>query len=371
LARVELRGVAKVYPGGVAALRALDLTVDEGALYVVLGPSGSGKSTLLRLIAGLEPLSAGSLWIDGRRVDGEAPRDRDLAMVFQTPVVYPNLSVAENLAFGLRARGAGRAEITQRVAEAAALLGIGALLERRPATLSGGERQRVSLGRALVRRPRVFLLDEPFASLDAPLRTALRAALGELHRQLGTTMIHVTHDQAEALGLGTRIAVLSQGRILQNGAPLEVYERPASRFVGEFIGSPPMSILPAVVDTAGTALRVRIVGWPDEAAWSLDDGTPWAEPLRKRGGGRVDLGIRAERVQVIDHSASAPLAARGVIRRLEPLGHETLATLDVGPHSLSIRLPTHRPALVGEALSVALDPAGLIAFDPESGQALC
>jgi ABC-type sugar transport system ATPase subunit len=372
LARVELRGVGKVYPGAVAAIQALDLTVEEGALYVVVGPSGSGKSTLLRLIAGLEPLSAGSLWIDGRRVDGWTPRERDLAMVFQTPVVYPHLSVAENLAFGLRARGASRGEIGPRVAETAAILGIGTLLDRRPATLSGGERQRVALGRALARRPRVFLLDEPFSSLDAPLRTALRTALGDVHRRLGTTMIHVTHDQAEAMVLGTRIAVLNQGRILQTGAPLEVYEHPASRFVGEFIGSPPMSILPAVVEseTTGSALVIRIVGLPDEAAWTLEATTHCARTLLQRGLERVDLGIRAERVRVLDSAESAPLTARGAIRRLEPLGHETLATLDLGAHTLSVRLGA-RPALVtGALLAVALDPAGLIAFDPKSGRAL-
>jgi ABC-type sugar transport system ATPase subunit len=378
LGRVELRGVSKVYPGGIEAIRPLDLTVEDGALFVVVGPSGSGKSTLLRLIAGLEPPSAGSLWIDGRRVDGLAPRDRDLAMVFQSPVVYPYLSVFENLAFGLRARasarGAGGADVARSVSEMARLLGVSELLGRRPGTLSGGQRQRVALGRALVRRPRIFLLDEPFSSLDPPLRAALRAELSDLHRRLGTTMIHVTHDQAEALALGTSIGVLNEGRIVHLGAPLDVYEHPASRFVARFIGSPPMSVLPCLVETSGPAqrLQLRIVGMPDETAWPIPDGAPWASLLRHRGDGRIDLGIRAEhlRVRAADSFDPPPLVARGLVDRLEPLGHEVLATLALGPCTLQVRLPARDRVTPGEPLVVALDPAGILWFDPDSGLAL-
>ncbi len=305
MARVELRGVAKVYPGGIEAIRPLDLTIEDGALFAIVGPSGSGKSTLLRLIAGLEPLTAGSLWIDGRRVEGLAPRDRDVAMVFQTPVVYPFLSVFENLAFGLRARGAARVEVERGVAEAAGVLGLGELLGRRPGTLSGGERQRVALGRALVRRPRVLLLDEPLASLDAPLRAAICAALVDLHRQFGTTMIHVTHDQAEALALGTRIAVLHEGRIVQEGIPLDVYEHPSYRFVGEFVGSPPMNFLPCLVEISGPALRIAVAGAPEETVWTLADESWSASLLRQRGAGRVDLGVRAEHIRVCDRPDDA------------------------------------------------------------------
>jgi ABC-type sugar transport system ATPase subunit len=331
----------------------------------------------LRLIAGLEPLSAGSLWIDGRRVDGLAPRDRDLALVFQSPVVYPYLSVFENLAFGLRARArTRRADVEQSVSEMARLLGLSELLGRRPGTLSGGQRQRVALGRALVRRPRIFLLDEPFSSLDPPLRAALRAELIDLHRQLGTTMIHVTHDQAEALALGTSIAVLNEGRIVQLGAPLDVYDHPASRFVAGFIGSPPMSVLPCLVETSGPAqrLQLRIVGVPDETAWPIPDDAPWACLLRHRGDGRIDLGIRAEhlRVRAADPSdpPPPPLVARGLVDRLEPLGHEVLATLALGPCTLQVRLPVQARVARGDPLVVALDPAGIVWFDPDSGLAL-
>ena len=367
---VELRGVAKVYPGGIEAVRPLDLTVEDGALFVIVGPSGSGKSTLLRLIAGLEPLTAGSLWIDGRRVDGLAPRDRDVAMVFQTPVVYPFLSVFENLAFGLRARGAARSEVERAVADAAGVLGLRELLGRRPGTLSGGERQRVALGRALVRRPRVFLLDEPFSSLDAPLRTALRGELIDLHRRLGTTMIHVTHDQGEALALGSRIAVLKEGRIVQRGAPLDVYEHPACRFVGEFIGSPPMSILPCLVEAAGPETRIRVVGAPDETAWILAEGDPRAAPLVQRGVRRIDLGIRSEHIRVVEPSDESAFVVRGLVRRLEPHGHETRATLAIGPHALIVRLAARTPVGIDDPVQVALDPRGIVWFDPDSGLAL-
>jgi ABC-type sugar transport system ATPase subunit len=380
LARVELRGIAKVYPGGIEAIWPLDLTIDEGELFVVVGPSGSGKSTLLRLIAGLESPSAGSLWIDGGRADGLAPHDRDVAMVFQTPVVYPFLSVFENLAFGLRARGGAgrgretraeqRARIERAVEETAAVLGLADMLGRRPGTLSGGQRQRVALGRALVRRPRILLLDEPFASLDAPLRAALRTELLDLHRRLGTTMVHVTHDQAEAMALGRRIAVLKEGRIAQSGAPLDVYERPACRFVGEFVGSPPMNVLRCVVESVGPAIQLRLAESAGGPAWMLDAGSPCAAPLLRRGPGPVDLGLRAEHIHVVASPEPATLVAGGQVRRLEPHGAETLATVALGRHELSLRLPGRTAVGVGAPVQVALDPVGVVWFDPKSGMAL-
>jgi ABC-type sugar transport system ATPase subunit len=380
VARVELRGVAKVYPEGIAAIRPLDLTIDEGVLFVIVGPSGSGKSTLLRLIAGLESLSAGSLWIDGRRADGLAPHDREVAMVFQTPVVYPFLSVFENLAFGLRAQGRQgrethaqrRARVERTVEETAALLELAALLGRRPGTLSGGQRQRVALGRAFVRRPRILLLDEPFASLDAPLRAALRTALVDLQRRLGMTMVHVTHDQAEAMVLGSRIAVLNEGRIVQSGAPLDVYERPACRFVGEFVGSPPMNILPCMVEHVGSAIQLRLAEAESAGTWTwlLDAGLPCAGPLLRRGPGPVDLGLRAEHIRVLPSSEPGLLVAGGQVRRLELHGAETLATVVLGRYDLALRLPGRAPIGVGAPVQVGLDPAGIVWFDPESGMAL-
>jgi ABC-type sugar transport system ATPase subunit len=306
-------------------------------------------------------------------------------MVFQTPVVYPFLSVFENLAFGLRARrgretraerrdretrAERQARIERTVEETAAVLALANVLGRRPGTLSGGQRQRVALGRAFVRRPRILLLDEPFASLDPPLRAALRTELIDLQRRLGTTMVHVTHDQAEAMALGTRIAVLKEGRIVQSGAPLDVYERPECRFVGEFVGSPPMNVLPCVVESVGAAIQVRLAESAGGSAWMIDAASPCAGPLLRRGPGPVDLGLRAEHIQVVPSSLPAALVARGEVRRLEPHGAETLATVALGQRHLSLRLPGRTPIGVGAAVQVALAPAGIVWFDPESGLAL-
>ena len=375
MARVELRGVAKVYPGGIEAVRALDLTVEDGALFVIVGPSGSGKSTLLRLIAGLEPLSAGSLWIDGRRVDALAPRDRDVAMVFQTPVVYPFLSVFENLAFGLRARGTPRSEVERAVAEAAGVLGLGELLGRRPGTLSGGQRQRVALGRALVRRPRVFLLDEPFSSLDAPLRAAIRAELIDLHRRLGTTMIHVTHDQGEALALGysdrgpergpDRSDRRTPGRLRASGLPVRgrVHREPADE----------RPSLPGRGRGAGHARHPDRRMRPTRPPGRSPKGRAGPRSLVQRSR-RADRSGNPRRACPHGRSSAGPddtaLVARTVVRRLEPHGADTLATLALGPHALAVRLAPRTPVGVGDPLAVALDPAGIVWFDPDTGRAL-
>jgi multiple sugar transport system ATP-binding protein len=366
LGRVELRGVSKDYAERPGAVAGVDLAVESGELFVVLGPSGSGKSTLLRLVAGLESLTAGEVWVGGRRVDGLAPRARDVAMVFQNPALFPYLSVFENLAFGLRARGVERDEAARRVAETAAQLRLEGLLARRPETLSGGERQRVALGRLIVRRPAVALLDEPFSSLDAPLRVALRSELARLHAALGATMIHVTHDQAEALAVGHRIAVMDRGRVVQAGTPCAVYERPASRFVAEFLGSPPMNVLPCVVERTGDTFRVSVVGASDEAAWSGAGPLPWAEAPP-----RIDLGLRPEQLVL---GAGAPSDRRCAwpveVRRLEPQGHETIAELALGPHRLRARSPARSELRVGGRVLASFDPAEALAFDAGTGLAL-
>nr|WP_254053844.1 ABC transporter ATP-binding protein [Singulisphaera sp. GP187] len=339
---------------------------------MLVGPSGSGKSTLLRLIAGLETPTAGGLWIGERRADRLAPADRDLAMVFQSPALYPHLSVFGNLAFGLRARRFPKPEIVKRVTEVAARLGLDDLLNRWPATLSGGQRQRVALGRAIVREPRVFLLDEPFSSLDAPLRASMRAELIDLHRKLGTTMIHVTHDQAEAMAMGGRIAVMDQGRVVQAGTPLEVYHHPTSRFVARFIGSPPMNILPCELEWSSDSIRIRVEGTPLESAWTIRLGSGWTEPLLARKPARVDLGVRPEQITLTDgeSTASEPLKASAEVLRLEPLGHETLATLNLGPHPLSLRIFPGTPIRVGDRVPIRIDPNRTAWFDADTGQTL-
>ena len=253
---VGLRGVEKRY-GDVVAVKSLDLEVRPGELMVLVGPSGCGKSTLLRLIAGLETATSGEVWIGGRRVDDVEPGARDVAMVFQSYALYPHMTVARNLAFGLRVRGTPRAELERRVAETAAALGLADLLERKPGQLSGGQRQRVALGRAMVRDPGVFLFDEPLSNLDAELRLRTRDEIAALHRRLGTTMIFVTHDQVEALSLGQRVAVMDRGRLQQVGTPDEVYRRPGNLFVAGFVGSPPINQIALSRDDGG-----RLAGGP-------------------------------------------------------------------------------------------------------------
>ena len=368
MAKVELQGVGRVFPGGVEALVGLDLAVEGGEFLAVVGPSGSGKSTLLRMIAGLEAPSAGSIWLEGRPADRVAPRDRDVAMVFQDPAPYPHLSVFDNLAFGLRARRMPAARVRTCVEETAALLGLSGCLDRRPATLSGGQRQRVALGRALARRPGLLLLDEPLSNLDAPLRVAIRAELIDLHRRLGLTTILVTHDQAEALALGDHVAVLIGGRLIQVGPPAEVYERPATRAAGAFIGSPPMTFLPCEVDAQGAMMRVRFVEiLPEDGGTSLQEAGPWGGPLRRAGPGRFFLGIRAEDVRPATaeddpgNLSNLPV----LVRRLESSGHEVVAALTLGPHALSMRLPASHGLCVGDRLSVRLDLTRAVWFSAE------
>src|SRR5690606_9229348 len=243
MAQVRLEHVRKVYPDGFVAVHDASFEARDGELLVLVGPSGCGKSTLLRMIAGLEAVDGGTLSIGDRVVNDVAPRDRDIAMVFQNYALYPHITVEGNLAFGLKLRGMDRAAIAERVAGAAKTLGLDDMLQRKPAALSGGQRQRVALGRALVRQPQVFLLDEPLSNLDARLRAAMRVEIARLHRSLGTTMVYVTHDQVEAMTLGQRIVVLDGGRIQQIDTPMALYERPANLFVATFLGSPAMNVI--------------------------------------------------------------------------------------------------------------------------------
>ena len=266
----------------------------------MLGPSGSGKSTFLRLIAGLEPASSGAVWIDGRDMTKVPPHRRDVAMVFQNPALYPHLSVFDNLAFGLRGRGLSRSQARLRVNSLAGLLGLDHVLARSPGALSGGERQRVAIGRALAREPRVVLFDEPFSNLDVPLRAALREQVMELHRRFGTTMIHVTHDQAEALVMGDRVVILDRGRLLQCGTPRAIYDRPAHRFVATFVGSPPMNLLPCQIEGAGESIRVVPLGTETALPWEPTGCLPYR---LARNDALFDLGLRPEAISVRERVA--------------------------------------------------------------------
>jgi multiple sugar transport system ATP-binding protein len=346
----------KRFPGGVEAVAGIDLEVGSGEFLVVVGPSGSGKSTLLRLVAGLETPSEGEVWIAGRRVDGLPPRERDVAMVFQDSALYPHLSVFENLAFGLQARGVRREEVRTQVDEAARLMGLEGLLARRPAQLSGGQRRRVALGRALVRRPALFLLDEPLSNLDGPLRLALRAELAALHRRLGATLVMVTHDQTEALALGDRVAVVRDGQIVQQGTPRDVYERPADRFIAGFMSALPIAFLQVSLDAADGGYRVV-----------LADGTQWPAPKNVPAKtGPVVLGLRPEAV------APAPprQGPEGVVVDVAWLGREGLVTLRVGGRDLYMLQSPGEGPVVGDRIATRIDGARALWFDTETGQSL-
>jgi multiple sugar transport system ATP-binding protein len=350
VSRVSLEGVRKVYGNGHVAVEEATCVAQNGELLVLVGPSGCGKSTLLRLVAGLETVTSGTVSIGDRVVNDVAPKDRDIAMVFQSYALYPHLSVRDNLSFGLRMRKALPAEIDRRVRAAAEKLGLTSVLGRKPKELSGGQRQRVALGRALVREPRVFLLDEPLSNLDPQLRTQVRRDIADLHRELGSTMLYVTHDQVEAMTLGDRIVVLDRGRIQQIGTPLELYDRPANLFVAGFLGSPAMNLIPGTVD--GTHFV------PDGA-----DG--WSIPLpNPPSAGRTVLGVRPEGLHL------DPNGTTFTVRAVELLGSDAYVHATRGSLELNARLapkPLPRP---GDPIPLALDPTSLHFFDPQTQQSL-
>ena len=332
---LELRDVSRSF-GEVRALDGISLAVEPREFCVVVGPSGCGKSTLLRCIAGLEPVDAGEVLIGGEPVAHLTPRRRDVAFVFQSYALYPHMTVRGNLEFPLKLRGVPRDERRRRTGEAARLLGIEDLLDRKPRALSGGQRQRVAMGRAVVRRPRLFLFDEPLSNLDARLRAATRVELVELHRRLGTTAVYVTHDQAEAMTLGERVVVMRAGRILQVGPPREVYERPADPFVASFFGSPPMNLIQGRLVAREGRLLFTWEGPPVEApAWA--------------GEGPATMGVRPEDLRPGD----GPLTV--AVRLVEDLGSERYAYGDVEGSGLVFRVPEDAPApAAGEALPVAI-----------------
>jgi multiple sugar transport system ATP-binding protein len=368
MARVEFEHVEKLYPGGTRAIADLTLGVEDGELLAIVGPSGCGKSTLLRLLAGLEPPSAGVLRIGGRVVNELPPQERNVAMVFQDYALYPHLSVRRNLEFPLRMRRMPRAESERRVGWAARLLRLEPLLERLPRQLSGGERQRVAMGRALVREPAVFLLDEPLSNLDATLRVQVRSEIEELQRRTATTMLYVTHDQVEAMTLGRRVAVMHEGRLHQVAAPREIYERPANVFVAGFVGSPPMNLFEVRLeaDARGRpALAVAGVLVPIA-------GTPLAAGPARVPGARLTAGVRPEHLALVTEASEGAL--HGAVEHVESLGHETLVYVRVlaargseerDAPRLVARLEGMHALARGDAAHLRADPARLHLFDAE------
>jgi multiple sugar transport system ATP-binding protein len=371
LSKIELRGVCKSYGPNVAALQGIDLVVGQGERVAVLGPSGSGKSTLLRVIAGLERPDAGSVWIEGGNMTEVPPYRRDVAMVFQNPALYPHLSVLDNMAFSVRARGTPKAERLRRISLIAETLGIEHLLGRRPADLSGGERQRVALGRAVIREPRVLLLDEPFASLDDPLRVSLREEVVKLHRQLGLTLVHVTHDQSEALALGDRIAVLHQGRLMQYGSPREIYDRPVHRFVASFVGRPGMDLLRCEVAREEGFLVVRLLGADAETSWLVPARELDFPGLLQGEARQVEMGVRSAMIITAPNSFEMGpdcYRAPAIVRRLEYQGGFTLlATLSLGTQEIHALITAGPNAREGQHLNVYFDLGLASWFDVETG----
>jgi ABC-type sugar transport system ATPase subunit len=359
MASIALEGVSKRYATGHAAVRDVTLRIDEGELLVLVGPSGSGKSTVLRLIAGLEAVTGGRITIGDRDVTGDPPQQRDLAMVFQSYALYPHKSVRDNLAFALEVRKLPAAEIESRVRAAAANLGLEPLLDRRPAQLSGGQRQRVALGRAIVRKPRAFLLDEPLSNLDPLLRAGTRAELALLHRRLGVTMVYVTHDQEEAMTLATRMAVMNDGRIEQVGAPLEIFERPATTFVAQFVGTPSMNLWSGTVSRDGGSPRFTA------ANGALD----LPAPAGAAAGSTVVLGIRPHDIDVTRPGGGD---ADGEIELVEALGAWTTMHVRVGEGRDLVRVSalTGTPVRPGGRIGLGIRRHRLQWFDAATGRTM-
>ncbi|MFN3597260.1 MAG: ABC transporter ATP-binding protein [Rubricoccaceae bacterium] len=363
MASVTLDHVRKVYDNGHVGVHDATFTIEDGEFVVLVGPSGCGKSTTLRMIAGLEAISSGTLRIGDRVVNDVAPKDRDIAMVFQNYALYPHMTVFDNMAFGLKLRKYSKAEITERVERAADILGLREVLGRKPKEMSGGQRQRVALGRAIVRKPAVFLFDEPLSNLDAKLRVQTRTEISKLHRHLGATMVYVTHDQVEAMTMGDRIVVLRDGHVQQIAPPLELYDAPANTFVATFIGSPSMNLLAGSLDSAGGSVRFRSA---EGLVLPLPEGFG-------RDAGAAELGIRPEDLYVDGHAPasrrlSEPLAFE--LDVVEPMGNEVVLYAHAGSHAVVARVEPQVLPEAGRPLMLRADLDKLHVFDASSGQAL-
>jgi multiple sugar transport system ATP-binding protein len=366
MATVTLKSLCKSY-GAVEAVRGIDLTIADREFVVLVGPSGCGKSTTLRMIAGLEEITAGEIRIGDVVVNEIPPKDRDIAMVFQDYALYPHMTVFQNMAFGLEYRGYGKAEIRRRVEEAAAILGIAELLERRPRQLSGGQRQRVAMGRAIVRHPRVFLFDEPLSNLDAKLRVQMRTEIKKLHQRVATTVVYVTHDQVEAMTLADRIVLMRDGEIEQIGSPGEIYNAPASAYVAGFLGSPTMNLVGAEIVAAENGLAVRI---DQQNVWPVP-----AERLERYAaweGKPVTFGLRPECFSWRPDGEPVNGAARleAVAQVIEPLGSDTLVFFDLNATEMAVRLPPDSDCAPGRPFTVYPDLKRMHLFDAQTGRAL-
>ncbi|MEJ7809848.1 MAG: sn-glycerol-3-phosphate ABC transporter ATP-binding protein UgpC [Gemmatimonadaceae bacterium] len=359
MARVTLEGIRKEYENGFTAVHGVDLEIGDGEFVVLVGPSGCGKSTILRMIAGLEAITDGKLMIGDRLVNDVAPKDRDIAMVFQNYALYPHMTVYDNMAFALKLRKLPRSEVESRVREAAGILGLESVLDRKPKQLSGGQRQRVAVGRAIVRHPQVFLFDEPLSNLDAKLRVQTRKEISRLHRQLGATMIYVTHDQVEAMTMGARIAVLNAGRMQQLDTPLNLYNHPANKFVAGFIGSPSMNFIDGTIARDGRlAFRARADGF------TIPLGEVQGRELADREGREVTVGIRPEDISVA--AGASDTGARATMRLdvVEPMGNEIFLYARSEAHEVTARVAPQPLPEPGRPIELSFDLGKLHFFDP-------
>ena len=365
MAGLSLRNISKVYSNGFVAVKDFNLEIADKEFIIFVGPSGCGKSTTLRMIAGLEEISSGECYIGDKLVNDVEPKDRDIAMVFQNYALYPHMSVYDNMAFGLKLRKVPKAEIDKQVHEAAKILGIEQLLDRKPKALSGGQRQRVAMGRAIVRNPKVFLMDEPLSNLDAKLRVQMRIEISKLHQRLGTTIIYVTHDQTEAMTLGTRIVVLKDGIIQQVDSPNVLYSAPCNKFVAGFIGSPQMNLIDVDVEAAG-----------DSVAFVMPDGSKIVIPADKaaiiKNGGyvgkKVCFGFRPEDLEEV--AAGTPNTLHSVVRVYELLGAEVFLYFDLGDVSVTARVDPDTTARTDSEVTLSIDMDHIHAFDVETEVAL-
>lgn len=360
MAQVLLKNVSKIFPGGVVAVKNATLEVADREFLVIVGPSGCGKTTFLRLIAGLDEVTSGEIFIDGKLVNDVAPKDRDIAMVFQNYALYPHMTVFDNMAFGLKLRKFPKDEIRKRVEEAARILGIEHLLERKPKELSGGQRQRVAVGRAIVRKPKVFLFDEPLSNLDAKMRVQMRAELAKLHSRLEATIIYVTHDQIEAMTMGDRIVVLKDGEIQQVADPMTLYDSPVNKFVAGFIGSPAMNFI------EGKIIK-EVDIYFDEGTFRVKVPSSMMPKIQAYLGKDVILGVRPESIRQIHGDVSSEDAKfKAKVEVVEPMGSEVILYVTTGRTPLVARLLSRADFRDGEEIDLSIDMSRVHFFDPST-----
>jgi multiple sugar transport system ATP-binding protein len=364
MALVTLRNINKIYDGGVHAVIDFNLEIKDQEFVVFVGPSGCGKTTTLRMVAGLESITSGDISIDDTVVNNLPPMDRDIAMVFQNYALYPHMSVRQNMAFGLKMRKFEKSDIEKRVNNAAGILGIESLLDRKPRQLSGGQRQRVALGRAIVRDPKVFLFDEPLSNLDAKLRVQMRVELKKLHERLGTTAIYVTHDQVEAMTLGDRVVVMKDGLVQQVGEPLELYNNPANRFVAGFIGSPAMNFADVTLAESGGKL------WAQAPGINIAVPVDIARRANGRNGAKATLGVRPENIHIAGPSDPAELCLDAEIEVIEQLGSEIILDTRVGDSMFVASVDPTIRTKVHDKMKLALNPARIHLFDAQTEAAI-